>query len=71
VAYRPETIEGYWMELKKVIMIEIVIVVIVLVGVLAFVGIIPYLASSQQNRSIGVYNQRVFDEGIVTLSRGE
>ena len=58
------------MELKKVIMIEITVVVIVLVGVMAFVGIIPYLASSQQNRSIGVYNERLFDEGNVTLSRG-
>ena len=59
------------MELKKVIMIEIIVVVIVLVGVLAFVGIIPYLASSQQNSAIGVYNERVFDECNLTLSRGE
>lgn len=58
------------MELKKIIMIEIIVVVIVMIGVLVFVGIIPYLASSQQSRSIGVYNERVFDEGKVTLSRG-
>lgn len=59
------------MELKKIIMIEVIVVAIVLVGVMAFVGIIPYLASSQQSRSIGVYNEKVFDEGNVTIDRGE
>jgi hypothetical protein len=59
------------MDLKKVVMLEIIIVVIVLAVVMTFVGIIPYLTSSQQSRSIGVYSERVYDEGNVTLIRGK
>lgn len=59
------------MELKKVIFVEIAVVSIVLIAILAFVGITPYLASSQQSTSIGLFNQKVFDEGNVTLIRGK
>jgi hypothetical protein len=59
------------MELKKVIIAEIALVIIVLVAVMAFIGITPYLTSSQQNTSIGVYKEKVFDEGNVTLIRGK
>jgi hypothetical protein len=58
------------MELKKLIIVEIAVVIIVLIVVMTFVEIIPNLASSQQNTSIGVYNQKTFGTGNVTLARG-
>ncbi len=45
--------------------------VVVLVAVIVFVGLTPYLSSSQKNRAVGVYNERVFDEGNLTLIRGK
>ncbi len=58
------------MKLKKLFIIEIALVAIVLVAAMVFVEVTPYLASASQNDSVGIYNERIFAEGTVTLSMG-
>jgi hypothetical protein len=57
--------------LKKLFVAEIAIVIVVVVVVVAFVEITPFLAASNQNGQIGVYNQRVYDQKTVTLQYGQ
>jgi hypothetical protein len=56
--------------LKKLIIVEAGAVILVLIVALTLVEVIPNLASSQQNSSIGMYNEKTFAEGNVTLARG-
>jgi hypothetical protein len=58
------------MEFKKLIMIEVGGISAVLFLVLVVVGIMPFLASSQQNSSVPVYSERTYVEGNATLTRG-
>jgi hypothetical protein len=51
-------------------LIEAGIALVVVVLVLIFVEASPYLASSGQTTSIGVYNERKFGAGNVTITRG-
>ena len=59
------------MNLKKLFVAEIAIVVVVVVVVVAFVEITPYLATSNQNGQIGVFNQREYVNETVTIQRGQ
>lgn len=58
------------MNLKKLVFIEVGSVVVIVVLVLFFLAASPLLASSQQNTSIGLYSERQFGSGNVTLTRG-
>jgi hypothetical protein len=57
-------------ELKKVIMVEVAAVVVVLIIVMTLVEVVPYLAASEQNTAIGVYNEKTFAKGNLTLTKG-
>ena len=59
------------MKLKKLLFVEIAAVAIVLVVILFFVEVSPYLASSKPNSQIGLYNQKEFARGNVTLTVGQ
>jgi len=58
------------LNLKKLFVFEIAGVIVVIVVVTVFVGITPYLSSSQ-NGQIGVYNQREYAQKTVTLQSGQ
>ena len=62
---------GNSLNLKKLFVAEIAIVIVVVVVVVAFVEITPFLAASNQNGQIGVYNQRVYAQKTVTLQSGQ
>jgi hypothetical protein len=57
-------------KLKKLLAIEVTSAMIGLVVVLGVIGVLPFLASSSDTH-IGVFNERVFSTGILTLSSGE
>jgi hypothetical protein len=59
------------LNLKKLFLAEIAAVVLVVVIVVVFVEVTPYLAASNQNGQIGVYNQRVYAQKTVTLQSGQ
>jgi hypothetical protein len=59
------------LKLKKLFAVEIAIAAVILVAILLVVEVTPYLASANQNNQIGMYNQREFAKGSVTLSRGQ
>ncbi len=59
------------MKLGKLMMIEASIAVLVLSIAIAAVELTPYLDSSNQNASIGLYHSRDFGKGIITIERGE
>jgi hypothetical protein len=59
------------LKLKKLFVVEIASVAIVLVLIMVFVEFTPYLASASQDDSIGVYNERVFTKGTVSLALGD
>jgi len=58
------------LKLKKLFIVEIASVIVVLVLVLVFVEFTPYLASASQNDSVGMYNEKIFATGNVTLAMG-
>ena len=62
---------GNALNLKKLFVVEIAIVIVVVIVVVAFVEIIPFLSTSNQNGQIGVYNQRVYAQKTVTLQSGQ
>jgi hypothetical protein len=51
--------------------VEIAAVVVILVVILFVVEISPYLASASQSSQIGMYNQKEFAKGTVTLAQGQ
>ena len=59
------------MKLKGLFAFEIAAVAIVLVVIMVFVEVTPYLASSKPDSQIGVYNQKEFAKGNVTLAAGQ
>ena len=59
------------MKLKKLIAVEIASAVIILVVILIMVEVSPYLASANQNNQIGMYNQKEFAKGEVTITKGQ
>ena len=59
------------MKLKKLFVIEIASAVNILLVILVMVEVTPYLASANQNNQIGMYNQREFAQGKVTLTHGQ
>lgn len=58
------------MNLKKLVFIEVGSVIVVIVLVLIFIEASPFLVSSQTDTSIGVYDEREFASGNITLARG-
>jgi hypothetical protein len=62
---------GNILNLKKLFMAEIAIVIVVVVVVAVVVEITPYLAASNQNGQIGVFNQRLYTQKTVTLQSGQ
>jgi hypothetical protein len=59
------------LKLKKLFAVEIASAVIVLLVILVIVEVTPYLASANQNSQIGMYNQKEFAQGTVTLTQGQ
>ncbi len=59
------------MKLKRLFALEIALAAISLAVILVVVEVIPYLASANQNSQIGMYNQREFAKGVVTLAKGQ
>ena len=59
------------MNLKKLFVFEIVGVVVAIVLITVFVGITPYLSSSNGTGQIGVFNQKEFVSQTVTLQQGQ
>lgn len=59
------------MKLKKLFAVEIALAAVILVVILFVLEVTPYLASANQNSQIGMYNQREFARGAVTLSKGQ
>ena len=59
------------MNLKKLMIFEIIGVIIAFLVITIFVGVTPYLASSGQTGQIGVYNQREFVQKTVALKAGQ
>ena len=58
------------MRFKKLLMIEVVAIIAIISIVIVFVQITPNLVSSS-TPSIGVYNQKEFARGTITLGTGE
>jgi hypothetical protein len=58
------------LRLKQLIVIEIIILVVALLLVGAFVEIAPFLRPSKQSYSIGLYREREYARGNVTLVIG-
>ena len=58
------------MKLRKLVLVEVAAVIIVLIIVMIFVEITPYLASAQQDNSIGMYKEREFGKGSATILKG-
>ena len=52
-------------------MLEIASAVIILTVILIIVEVTPYLASANQNNQIGMYNQKKFAQGTVTITKGQ
>lgn len=59
------------MKLKKLFIFEIASVAAAIFIILLFVEITPYLATSNPESRIGVYSQKLFTQGNVTLSAGQ
>jgi hypothetical protein len=59
------------LKLKGIFAVELISIVIIVVLVLIFVEVTPYLASANQNSSIGVYNQKLFVQGTARVSSSE
>jgi len=59
------------LKLKKLIVVEIVLLVAALLLVIAFVEIAPFLRSSKQKNSIGLYQEKEYARGNATLAVGE
>ncbi|MDQ1280345.1 MAG: hypothetical protein QG670_1608 [Thermoproteota archaeon] len=59
------------LKLKRLFLVEIASIIIIIVSVMFFIKMTPYLASTEPDMSIGVYNQRVFTEDTLTLESGQ
>jgi hypothetical protein len=59
------------LKLKKLIALEIVSAVIILMVILIIVEVTPYLASTNPNDQIGMYNQKEFAKGTVRITKGQ
>jgi hypothetical protein len=57
------------MKIKNLLMVEVTSIIVILSLVVVFVELTPNLVSSS-SPSIGVYNQRVFSKGTLTLESG-
>lgn len=59
------------MKLKRVFVIEITAALIVLLTVLFYVEVSPYLAATNPNTSIGMYNEKQIASDTAALVRGQ
>jgi hypothetical protein len=59
------------LNLKRLFAIEIGVAVVVIVLVVFFFEVTPYLASSKQSDSVGIYHQKMFAQGVTTLALGQ
>jgi hypothetical protein len=58
------------LKLGKLFLVEIAVVLVVLVAVVIVVEVNPALASSQTSQ-IGAYNQKLYDQDTVSISKGQ
>ena len=59
------------MKLKKLIVIEVAVVALMLVLLVTLVDFMPYLGSSKQNDKVGLYAEKEYAAGNVTIVPGE
>lgn len=59
------------LNLKKLFLVEIASIIVIVVVVAVVIEVTPYLASSKPDPSIGVYNEKEFARGTVTLGTGQ
>jgi hypothetical protein len=59
------------MKLKKIFAVEITLVLIVLIVIMVFIETAPYLASSRDNDSIGVFDQKSYPKRTLSLASGK
>ena len=59
------------MKIKVLFAFEIALIAIAIVAIMILVEVTPYLGSSKPDSQIGVYSQKLFTEGNVTLSSGQ
>ena len=59
------------MRSRRLVVVEITILVATLLLVVAIVEIVPFLNPSKQRDSIGLYQEREYAKGNVTLASGE
>jgi hypothetical protein len=59
------------LKLKGLFAVEVASIITVVVLVLVFVEVTPYLASGNQNKSIGIYGQRIYVQGTTEIASGE
>ena len=57
--------------MKRLLTVEIMLLVVALLSVVAFVEIAPFLRPSRQSYSIGLYREREYARGNVTLASGQ
>jgi|WetSurMetagenome_2_1015567.scaffolds.fasta_scaffold471538_2 hypothetical protein len=62
---------GNYLNFKKLFVIEIGIVLVIVIVVAVFVEVTPYLAASNSNGQIGVFNQKTYAQETATLKSGE
>jgi hypothetical protein len=59
------------LNLRKLLIVEIVMVVVGVIAVLILVEVSPYLISATPNSQINVYSQKEFANTTLTLERGD
>jgi hypothetical protein len=58
-------------KLGKIILVEVVFIVVVLLAVLVAIEGVPTLSSTGQGNSIGMYQEKSFSQGKITLTSGQ
>jgi len=58
------------LKLRKIVVLEITAIILVLISILAFIEVTSYLGATQ-NARIGLYNEREYARGNVTVLPGE
>ena len=59
------------MKLKKLFAVEIASIVVLVAVVVVFVGVTPYLGSSEQSYSIDMYQKKSYPKSEISLARGQ
>ena len=59
------------MKLRRLIAVEIALLVVAVLAVMVFVEYVPFLRSSKQRSSIGLYQEREYARGNLTMAVGQ